>query len=87
MTAPVLPEPNFTEPNFTEPWQARAFAMVLALHEKGLFTWPEWAATLAGQIRQDPKADYYQQWLAALEQITHAKGLVDHRKGLVDHRK
>ena len=34
-------------PVFREPWEAQAFAMALALHERGLFTWPEWAAMLA----------------------------------------
>jgi len=34
-------------PVFREPWEAQAFAMTLALHERGLFTWPEWAAALA----------------------------------------
>jgi len=33
-------------PAFREPWEARAFAMVIKLHEAGLFTWPEWAETL-----------------------------------------
>jgi hypothetical protein len=32
-----------TGPVFSAPWEAQAFAMVLALHERGLFTWPEWA--------------------------------------------
>ena len=26
--------------------------MALALHERGLFTWPEWAATLADEIKR-----------------------------------
>ena len=30
-------------PVFREPWEARAFAMALALHEAGVFTWKEWA--------------------------------------------
>ena len=34
-------------PVFAEPWQARAFALALALHEAGLFSWNEWAAALA----------------------------------------
>ena len=34
-------------PVFREPWEARAFAMALALHEAGVFTWKEWAETLA----------------------------------------
>lgn len=68
-------------PVFAEPWQAQAFAMTLALHERGLFTWPEWAATLAGRIsaaQQAGDADlgdtYYQHWLSALEAIVATKG-------------
>ena len=37
-------------PVFREPWEAQAFSMALALHERGVFTWPEWAATLADEI-------------------------------------
>ncbi len=45
--------PRDTEgPVFREPWEAQAFAMALALHERGLFTWPEWAATLADEIKR-----------------------------------
>lgn len=68
-------------PVFRAPWQAQAFAMALALHRQGLFTWPEWAQALAGRIRAAPAqpgeeaADaYYRQWLEALEQIVAAKG-------------
>ena len=39
-------------PVFREPWEAQAFAMALALHERGLFTWPEWAATLGEEIKR-----------------------------------
>ena len=28
-------------PVFREPWEAQAFAMTLALYERGVFTWPE----------------------------------------------
>jgi nitrile hydratase accessory protein len=78
-----LPGPlaDADEPVFAEPWQAQAFAMAVELHRQGLFTWPEWAAALAGQIRcagADGDADggdrYYHHWLAALEQIVAAKG-------------
>ena len=34
-------------PVFREPWEAQAFSMALALHQRGVSTWPEWAATLA----------------------------------------
>lgn len=82
MTPPGLP--GFADgaaPVFAEPWQAQAFALVLALHERGLFTWPEWAAALAAQIRSAQAAGdadrgdtYYRHWLAALEAIVAAKG-------------
>ena len=39
-------------PVFREPWQAQAFSMAVALHERGVFTWPEWAATLADEIKR-----------------------------------
>jgi nitrile hydratase accessory protein len=69
-------------PVFREPWEAQAFAMTLALHERGVFTWPEWAAALAQEIKRAQKAGdpdtgetYYTHWLAALETIVEAKGV------------
>ena len=69
-------------PVFNEPWEAQAFALVLALHEKGLFSWQEWAAVLSEQIALaqeggDPDLGntYYQHWLAALETISRQKNL------------
>jgi len=68
-------------PAFREPWQAHAFALAVKLHERGLFTWREWADALAAQIaaaaqRGEPdRGDtYYQHWLAALEALVAAKG-------------
>lgn len=76
-TAPTLAD----TPPFAEPWQAQAFAMVLQLHERGLFSWPEWAAALAAQISSAQAAGdadlgdtYYRHWLAALEQLVAEKG-------------
>jgi hypothetical protein len=40
---PGIPRDN-DGPVFREPWEAQAFAMALALHARGLFTWNEWAA-------------------------------------------
>lgn len=67
---------------FAEPWQAQAFGMVLALHERGLFSWEEWAQALSGQIHSaqaagDPDLGdtYYQHWLSALESLVSRKGL------------
>lgn len=69
-------------PAFEAPWQAQAFAMTLTLHERGLFTWSEWAEALAQQVQQaqaagDPDLGdtYYLHWLAALEAIVSAKGM------------
>ena len=58
-----------TEPDqpFTAPWQAKAFALVVALHERGHFTWPQWTEALAAEIAKDGARDYYEQWVAALE--------------------
>jgi nitrile hydratase accessory protein len=71
-------------PVFREPWEAEAFAMTLALYQSGVFTWPEWAAGLAAEIKRaqaagDPdRGDtYYHHWLAALERLVAEKGIAD----------
>jgi nitrile hydratase accessory protein len=84
-TAAVLGIPcDRAGPVFRAPWQAHAFAMVLALHEQGLFTWAEWAATLADEIKRaqnagDPDSGdtYYRHWLAALERLAAEKAATD----------
>ena len=73
------------EPIFAEPWEAQAFALAVKLSETGHFTWKEWAAALAGELkaaadRGEPDVDgsrYYDHWLVALEQLVTAKGLTD----------
>jgi nitrile hydratase accessory protein len=69
-------------PVFREPWEAQAFALALALHARGLFTWSEWTATLADQIKRaqaagdpDTGETYYRHWLATLERLVAAKGV------------
>jgi nitrile hydratase accessory protein len=69
-------------PVFREPWEAQAFAMTLALYDRGLFTWPEWAQTLGAEIKRaqaagdpDTGETYYHHWLAALERIVAVKGV------------
>jgi nitrile hydratase accessory protein len=70
---------NGDTPVFAEPWQAEAFAMVIALHQKGLFTWNEWANALSGQLKRpgalDDASDYYQCWLLALESLITLKNI------------
>lgn len=74
------------EPVFAEPWQAQAFAMTVKLHEKGLFTWVEWAAALSSEIAaagpDDRAENYYMRWLAALEKITQEKGALSEAERL-----
>lgn len=79
---PELPADD-AGPVFNAPWEAQAFAMTLALHERGLFTWTEWAAYLNQAIRDAQAAGdpdhgntYYRHWLTALERISTAKGWV-----------
>jgi nitrile hydratase accessory protein len=76
---PEIPR-NSEGPVFREPWEAQAFAMALALHERGLFTWPEWAATLADEIKKaqaagdpDTGQTYYRHWLNTLERLVAEK--------------
>jgi nitrile hydratase accessory protein len=71
-------------PVFREPWEAQAFAMALALHARGLFTWSEWAETLSAEIARaqangDPDTGdtYYRHWTAALERLVSAKGVTE----------
>ena len=78
--APGMPR-DADGPVFREPWEAQAFAMTLALHERGLFSWVEWAEALAAQITAaqaagDPDAGdtYSRHWLAALEGLVARKG-------------
>jgi len=70
-------------PAFAAPWEAHAFALALLLHERGVFSWKEWAAALAQQIEvaraagdEDRGDAYYRHWLAALERLVETKGTV-----------
>ncbi len=71
-------------PVFAEPWEAQAFALAVKLSEQGYFTWKEWAAALADELKAaarrgeaDDGSRYYHHWLAALERLVTAKGLTD----------
>jgi len=71
-------------PVFREPWEAQAFAMTLALYDRGLFAWPEWATILGDEIKKaqaagdpDTGETYYQHWLNALERIVAEKAVTD----------
>jgi nitrile hydratase accessory protein len=70
-------------PVFNAPWEAQAFAMAVALYERGLFEWKEWSGTLAeviAEVKARGEADtgerYYAHWLTALERILEKKSLL-----------
>lgn len=80
--APGIPRDD-QGPVFAAPWEAQAFAMALALEERGVFSWTEWSATLgeaiaSAQAAGDPDTGqtYFSHWLSALEVLVVAKGLV-----------
>ena len=81
----LLPLPRDADgPVFAEPWQAQAFALAVKLSEQGHFTWKEWAAALAAELKSaadrgqpDDGTHYYDHWLAALERLVTTKGLSD----------
>ena len=81
---PALPRDD-AGPVFKAPWEAQAFAMTVKLHERGVFTWREWAAALAAELRAavdrgepDDGTHYYEHWLAALEKLVAQKNVVSH---------
>ncbi|MGC1858893.1 MAG: nitrile hydratase accessory protein, partial [Pseudolabrys sp.] len=81
ISVPGLPR-DADGPVFREPWEAQAFAMALALHERGVFTWKEWAAALADEIKRaqaagdpDTGETYYLHWLNTLEKLVADKGV------------
>jgi nitrile hydratase accessory protein len=78
---PALPRDG-KGPVFAEPWEAQAFALAVGLAEQGAFTWTEWAAALAAELREaaargeaDDGTRYYHHWLAALEALVAARNL------------
>ena len=79
---PAIPR-DADGPVFRAPWEAQAFAMAVMLHERGHFTWKEWAARLADEIataktrgEEDDGSRYYYYWLAALEKLVAEKRLI-----------
>ena len=86
LTELPLTELGADEPRFAEPWQAHAFALGVALGEAGVFTPAEWSESLGAELRAgevegeaggEAGGDYYAAWLAAVERLAIARGLVD----------
>ena len=87
MTISIRPDdPAFLEPVFAAPWEAKAFAMVVALHQRGLFPWRAFHEALADEVARDARRPqpesgstsiYYVQWMAAAEVVLSRLGIVD----------
>lgn len=73
---PVAPPRSNGELTFAEPWESRAFGMMLALNDQGVFTLADFQAALitavgAWEAKGEPNENYryYECWLQALEQL------------------
>ena len=73
------------EPVFPEPWQARAFALTVQLHQKGCFSWTDWATALSKALEADPQRDYFLSWLAALECLMADQGITSDALSAREH--
>jgi nitrile hydratase accessory protein len=73
------------EVNFATPWEARAFALALALCEQGAFEWKDFQQKLIAEIAEADAAaavgrnaaNYYECWLAALETVLKTRDFVN----------
>ncbi|MBO3760770.1 nitrile hydratase accessory protein [Ciceribacter sp. L1K22] len=79
--SPGLPVSAEGDPVFAEPWHAQAFAMTVHLHERGVFSWSEWAERLSAEVhgpdRAEDGSDYFDAWVAALTGLLVSKGIGD----------
>ncbi len=65
---------------FQAPWEARALGLAVALNQKDLYEWREFraelAATIAAADQNNDSSSYYARWVASLEELIIAKGLL-----------
>ena len=68
------------DPVFPAPWAARGFALTVAVNERTVFSWSEWAealgAALAAEKTGSDSEAYWRAWLAALETVLARHDLV-----------
>ena len=84
MSLPDLPEllRDKDGPVFREPWEAQVFAMVVSLHERGVFTWNEWAQALGKQLKSASEENYYESCLKTLETLVEKNYILSHEERL-----
>jgi len=74
---------------FDAPWQARAFALTVALRREGNFPWEAFQTRLAEELEasadvtapstadEDAEAAYYEAWLSAFERLLLEEDVLD----------
>jgi nitrile hydratase accessory protein len=71
---------------FDEPWESRAFGIAVALSDRDAFEWERFRQELIAEIaawerehggRPDVAWSYYERWLASLERLLLADGVLD----------
>lgn len=66
---------------FSEPWQARIFAIAVALSQQGYFSFEEFRPHLIARINgPEASSEYYFNWMAALEDLLAEKHLLADRE-------
>lgn len=66
---------------FAAPWEAKAFALIVHLHQRGAFPWQAWVDVLSHEIAADVgravETPYYELWLSAAEKLMTGQGLLE----------
>lgn len=64
---------------FSQPWEARAFAIAVAMCEAQRYSWDEFRHHLIEEVQgggEDDGTGYYRRWLASLERLVGDAGIV-----------
>ena len=66
---------------FREPWEARIFALVLALRQRGAIEWQEFQDQLIKNIasaeKKQAQSPYYEHWVTAAEMLVVQRGILE----------
>lgn len=80
---PAAPPRSNGELVFAEPWESRAFGLAMSLNAGGVFEWEDFRRQLITAVAEaereatdDEPYSYYRCWLAALERVLDAGGVV-----------
>ena len=76
LSGPAAPPRRNGELVFEAPWQGRAFGLALAVVQHLDLEWRQFQNHLIAEIGAHPEAAYYDCWVAALERLVLARGVV-----------